>query len=52
MAYGFDPLRHYWRCYPVVIYAALQKAEYGTYRSHPMVGHEASKARGRMVRFR
>src|SRR5262245_8659257 len=51
MAYRFDPLRHHWRNYPPVIYAALVRAEYTTYRSHPMVGHEASKARGRMVRF-
>jgi hypothetical protein len=51
MAYRFDPLRRHWRHYPMVVYAALVKAEYQTYRSHPMVGHGASKARGRMVRF-
>jgi hypothetical protein len=51
LAYRFDPLRHHWRHYPTVIYAALVAAEFKTYRSHPMIGHEASKARGRMVRF-
>lgn len=51
MAYKFDPLRRHWRHYPPVVYAVLAVAESTTYRSHPIVGHEASKARGRMVRL-
>ena len=43
MPYKFDPLRHHWRHYPTVYFPALVKAENETYRSHPMVGHEAKQ---------